>query len=124
MVNAKTYEVSKNGNVAVSMSKKATYALVTEKQAAAINKEIKDTIKPKKSSTSVEKGKTASFTLSTRVNPDNIKSITYTTSKKSVATVNRNGKITAKGTGTVTIKAKVTLKNGQTRIIQMKVTVK
>ncbi|MCI5935018.1 MAG: Ig-like domain-containing protein [Lachnospiraceae bacterium] len=124
MVNAKTYEVSKNGNVAVSMSKKATYELVTEKQAAAINKEIRNTIKPKKSSATVEQGKTARFALSAKANPDNIKSIVYTTSKKSVATVSKNGKITAKGTGTVIIQAKVTLMNGQIKTIRMKLRVK
>ena len=124
MVNAKTYEVSKNGNVAVSMSKKATYELVTEKQAAAINKEIKNTIKPKKSSATVEQGKTTRFALSAKANPDNIKSIVYTTSKKSVATVSKNGKITAKGTGTVIIQAKVTLMNGQIKTIRMKLRVK
>lgn len=124
MVNAKTYEVSKNGNVAVSMSKKATYELVTEKQAATINKEIKNTIKPKKSSATVEQGKTTRFALSAKANPDNIKSIVYTTSKKSVATVSKNGKITAKGTGTVIIQAKVTLMNGQIKTIRMKLRVK
>lgn len=124
MVNAKTYEVSKNGNVAVSMSKKATYELVTEKQAAAINKEIRNTIKPKKSSATVEQGKTTRFALSAKANPDNIKSIVYTTSKKSVATVSKNGKITAKGTGTVIIQAKVTLMNGQIKTIRMKLRVK
>lgn len=124
MVNAKTYEVSKSGSVSVSASKKTTYILVTEKQATTINEEIKDTVKPKKSSASVKKGKTTSFALSTKVNQDNIKSITYTTSKKSVATVSKTGKITAKDKGTATIKAKVILKNGQTKTIKMTVTVK
>ena len=124
MVNAKTYEVNKNGNVAVSMSKKATYELVTAEDAEKISKEIKSTIKPQKASASVKKGKSTSFKLSSKVNEENIKSITYTTSKKSVATVNKSGKITTKGKGAVTITAKVILKNGVTKTIKMTIKVK
>ncbi|MCM1492191.1 MAG: Ig-like domain-containing protein, partial [Muribaculaceae bacterium] len=124
MVNAKTYTVSDSGSVSVSMTKKATYELVDAKEAAKIDKAIKATIKPKKTSVSVKKGKKTTFTLNSKANKDNIKSITYTTSNKSVATVNKNGKITAKKGGTVTIKAKVTLKNGTTKTIKIKVKVK
>lgn len=124
MVNAKNYKVSKTGNISVSVDKKAVYVLVTKKQATTINKKITDTVKPKKSSASVKKGKTTSFALSTKVNQGNIKSITYTTSKESVATVSKIGKITAKSKGAATIKAKVTLKNGQTKTVKMTVNVK
>ncbi|MDD6639140.1 MAG: hypothetical protein PUE81_10285 [Lachnospiraceae bacterium] len=124
MVNAKTYEVNESGNVSVSMTKKATYELVTAEDAAQIDKQIKSTIKPKKSSADVKPGKSTDFALSSKANEDNIKSITYTTSKKSVATVSKDGKITAKGKGTVTVKAKVTLKNGTTKTIKMTIKVK
>ncbi|MCM1107037.1 MAG: glycosyl hydrolase 53 family protein [Blautia sp.] len=124
MVNAKTYEVNSKGDVSVSMSKKATYTLVDKETAAKIDKEIKATITPKKSSTTVKKGKNTTFKLSDKANKDNIKSITYTTSDKSVATVDKNGKIVAKKNGTVTVKAKVTLKNGTTKTIKIKVKVK
>ena len=124
MVNAKTYEVNESGNVSVSMTKKATYELVTAEDAAQIDKQIKSAIKPKKSSADVKPGKSTDFALSSKANEDNIKSITYTTSKKSVATVSKDGKITAKGKGTVTIKAKVTLKNGTTKTIKMTIKVK
>lgn len=124
MVNDKTYKVSKSGNVAVSISKKASYELVTKENAEQIAKQIKSTIKPKKAFASVKKGKSANFTLSSKANQDNIKSVSYTTSKKSVATVNKSGKITAKGKGTVSIKAKVTLKNGETKTIKMTIKVK
>lgn len=124
MVDAKTYKVSEAGNVAVSMKEKATYELVDSKEAAKIVKEIKKSITPKKSLVSVKKGKNTSFTLSSKADKANIKSITYTTTKKSVATVSKSGKITAKGTGTVTVKAKVALKNGSTKTIKMTVKVK
>lgn len=124
MVNAKAYEVTEAGSVSVSVSKKATYELVSADEAAAINKQIKSNIKPKKSSASVKPGKSTSFTLSSKTNEDNIKSVTYTTSNKSVVTVNKDGKISAKGKGTVTVKATVTLKNGETKTIKMKIKVK
>lgn len=54
----------------------------------------------------------------------NVSKITYSSSKKSVAKVDKNGKVTAKKAGTATIKAKVTLKNGKTKTVTMKVTVK
>ena len=121
---AKTYTENKAGNVSVSMKIKATYYLVDSKEAAEINKTIVSTIKPEKSKATVKKGKKVTFTLSEKVNPDNIKSITYTTSKKSVATVGKKGKVSAKKKGTVIIKAKVTLKNGMTKTIKMTIKVK
>ena len=124
LVDAKTYTVNKAGNVSVSMKIKATYYLVDSKEAAEINKTIVSTIKPEKSKATVKKGKKVTFTLSEKVNPDNIKSITYTTSKKSVATVGKKGKVSAKKKGTVIIKAKVTLKNGMTKTIKMTIKVK
>jgi hypothetical protein len=124
MVNAKTYKVSASGSVSVSMTEKATYELVTAKEAKAIEKKILKTVKVKKSSASVKKGKTTTVALASGVNKNNIKSITYTTSKKSVATVSKTGKITTKSKGTVTVKAKVTLKNGSTKTVKMTVKVK
>ena len=48
----------------------------------------------------------------------------YSSSKKSVATVNKNGTVAAKQSGKVTIQAKVLLKNGKTKTVKMTVTVK
>jgi hypothetical protein len=124
MVNAKTYTVSASGSVSVSMTEKATYELVTAKEAKAIEKKILKTVQVKKSTASVKKGKTTTVALASGVNKNNIKKITYTTSKKSVATVSKTGKITTKSKGTVTVKAKVTLKNGTTKTVKMTVKVK
>ncbi len=112
MVDAKTYEVNKSGSVTVSMKKKAVYELVNAGEAAKINREIKKSIIPRKANATVKKGKKTTFALSKKVDKENIKSITYVTSKKSVAQVNKKGKITAKKKGTVVVKAKVTLMNG------------
>lgn len=123
MVDAKTYTVNAAGNVSVSVNKKATYVLVTAEEAKQINTQIKKTITPKVSSVTLNKGKTTVFTLGSDANTENIKSITYTSNKPAVATVGKNGKITAKKAGTATISAKVKLKNGKTKTIKMKVTV-
>lgn len=124
LVNAKTYTVSANGNVKVTLPEGMTYQLMDTKEAEAIEKEILSTVKVKKSTATVKQGKKTTIQMSSKLDMDNVKKITYSTSKKSVATVNKNGKVTAKKAGTVTIKAKVTLKNGQTKIVKMKVKVK
>jgi hypothetical protein len=124
MVNAKTYTVTKAGNVSVSMTENKTYELVTEAEANAINKQIKATVKVAKSSASVKKGKKTTVKMSSKLNMNNVKKITYSSTKKSVATVNKNGKVTAKKKGTATVKAKVTLKNGTTKTVSMKIKVK
>ena len=54
----------------------------------------------------------------------NVDKIVYTSSKKSVVTVNKNGKITAKKKGTAVVKATVTLKSGKKQTVTMKVKVK
>lgn len=124
MVNAKSYKADASGNVNVSMSSKGTYELINAAAAKQVNKEIKASIVPKNNTKSVKKGNTANFKLASGANKGSIKSVNYLSAKKSVATVNKNGKITAKGKGTATIKAEVTLKNGAIKTIRMKVTVK
>jgi mannan endo-1,4-beta-mannosidase len=118
MVNDKSYTVSDKGTVSITMTNNRTYALVTEKKAKSINKVIKATVKPAKSTITVKAGKTAVIKLSTKLNTANVKSITYTSSKKSVATVGKNGKVTAKKAGTTTIKIEVTLKNGSSKTVK------
>ena len=55
---------------------------------------------------------------------DNVSKITYSSGKKSVATVSKTGEITTKKKGTVTIKATVTIKDGSKKTVYTKVTVK
>ena len=64
------------------------------------------------------------FSVYSKLDMDNVEKITYSTSKKSVATVNKNGTVTTKKSGKVTIRAKVLLKNGKTKTVKMTVTVK
>ena len=123
LINSKTYK-AKDGNLNASFGKKGNYVLLTTKEAARIEKEILKTIAPKKAKATVKKGKTTEFKLDSKLNQNNVKKVTYKTSKKSIATVNKNGKIKANRKGTVKIKAIVTLKNGKTKTVSMKIAVR
>lgn len=123
LINSKTYK-AKDGNLNASFGKKGDYVLLTTKEAARIEKEILKTIAPKKTKATVKKGKTTKFKLDSKLNQNNVKKVTYKTSKKSIATVNKNGKIKANRKGTVKIKAIVTLKNGKTKTVSMKIAVR
>jgi hypothetical protein len=124
MVNAKEYTTDDNGQLKVSIKSNKDFVMLNEEQAQAATKEILSTVQPAKKTTSVSKSKTTKMTLSSKLNTDNVKSVTYKTSKSSVATVNKNGKITGKKSGTATVSAVVTLKNGSKKTVKMKVTVK
>ena len=124
MVNAKTYLVSEEGSVDISLKKKATYVLFDSADAKVVEKQILATVKPAKKTASVKAGKKTTFKLSSAFDQENVKSVTYTTAKKSVATISKSGKITAKSAGTVVVKAKVTLKNGKIKTIKMTIKVK
>ena len=124
LVNAKTYTVNKSGSVKVVLPEGMTYQLMDTKDAAVVEKQILNTVKAKKTAVTVEKGKKTAIQLNSKLDMDNVEKINYSTSKKSVATVNKNGTVTTKQTGKVTIQAKVLLKNGKTKTVKMTVTVK
>lgn len=124
MVNSKTYKVDENGGLDISIKNKATYELVSKEEAKAIEKQIKATIKVQNSSKDVKKGKTTKVAFDKKMNMNNVKSITYQTADKKIATVSKSGKVTAKAKGTVTVKATVTLKNGSKKTVTMKIKVK
>lgn len=124
LINAKTYKVGAQGDVKVALPAGKTYVLVTKEQAAKIEKDILKTVKVKKTSTSVKKGKITKVQMSSKLDMNNVSKITYTSGKKSVAIVTKSGKVKGKKKGTATIKAKVTLKNGKTKTVTMKVKVK
>lgn len=124
LVNGKTYKTDKDGNLNFSLAKGGDYTLLSTKEAAKIEKAILKTVAPKKTKATVKKGKATTLALSSELNINNVKKITYKSSKKSVATVNKKGKITAKKKGTAFVMATVTLKNGKTKTVSMKITVK
>ena len=124
LVNKKDYTVSADGSVDLTIKNSGEYVLLNSKDAKAAVKEIKKTVKATKTSTNVKKKKTTKFPWSKKLNMANVDKITYTSSKKSVVTVNKNGKITAKKKGTAKVKAVVTLKDGIKKTVTMKVKVK
>jgi hypothetical protein len=123
-VNSKKYTISDKGSLTVSASEKATYKLVSDKEAKAATKQIKATYAAKKAAVTLKTGKTTAFALKKGADQTSIKSITYASSDKKVATVSKKGKITAQAVGKATISAKITLKNGKTKTVKTKVTVK
>ena len=124
LVNAKTYKVGKDGTLHVKLADGADYQMLTAAELKAVEKSILKTVEVKKSSVTVKNGKKTQIQLSSALDMDNVKSITYKTSKKSVATVSKSGKITTNKKGTVTIKAIVTLKNGKKKTVSMTLKVK
>lgn len=124
LVNAKTYKVGKDGTLNAKLADGADYKMLTATELKAVEKAILKTVEVKKPSVTVKNGKKTQIQLSSALDMDNVKSITYKTSKKSVATVNKSGKITTNKKGTVTIKAIVTLKNGKKKTVSMTLKVK
>lgn len=124
LVSKKEYKVSASGNVSVTIKNNGTYKLVSQKKADEITKSVLKTVKAKNTAKTLKKGKKTTMALSSALDKSNVSKITYSSSKSSVAKVDKNGKVTAKKAGTATIKAKVTLKNGKTKTVTMKVTVK
>ena len=124
LVDKKNYTVSKDGSINLTMKNEGDYVLLNSTEAKAAVKEISKSVKTTKTSTNVKKQKSAKFPWSKKLNMANVDKITYTSSKKSVVTVNKNGKITAKKKGTAKVKAVVTLKDGTKKTVTMKVKVK
>lgn len=124
LVNAKTYTVGKDGTLHVNLAAGSDYRMLSATEMKNVEKAVLKTVAVKKTTASIKAGKNTKIQLSSKLDLDNVKKITYTSGKKSVAAVDKNGKITAKKKGTVTIKAKVTLKNGKTKTVSMKIKVK
>lgn len=124
MVNTKKNKatVNKKKDLTLKVAKKGDYQLQNTKDAKKTNKKIMKTVKPKKSSVTVKKGKSTSFKLSSKCNKDNISKIKYSSDNSKVK-VTKKGKITAKGSGTAKVTATVTMKNGQKKKIKVKVKV-
>lgn len=124
LVNAKTYTVGEDGTLKIKLSAGSDYRMLSTSEMKNVEKAILKTVSVDKKSASVKTGKKTKIQLSSKLDLGNVKKITYTSGKKSVAAVDKNGKITAKKKGTVTIKATVTLKSGKTKTVSMKIKVK
>ena len=124
LVNKKSYKVTKDGSVSLTFKDRGVYVLKTQAEVKAAAKQIAKTIAPAKSTVNIGVKKTTVFQWSKKLNMENVAKITYKSSKKSVVSVNKNGKITGKKKGTGKVTATVTLKDGTKKIVTIKVTVK
>lgn len=117
-------KVDKNGDLEITTDETGTLKLMNSADTKKFVEKILNSVKVEKKSDTVKKGKSTKLTLSKSLNKNNVKTITYKSSKNSVAKVSSNGKITAIKAGTATIKAVVTLKNGKKKTVSMKIKVK
>ena len=124
LVNKKSYKVTKDGSVSLTFKDRGVYVLKTQAEVKAAAKQIAKTIAPAKSTVNIGAKKTTVFQWSKKLNMENVAKITYKSSKKSVVSVNKNGKIKGKKKGTGKVTATVTLKDGTKKIVTIKVTVK
>lgn len=124
LVNKKSYKVTKDGSVSLTFKGEGTYVVKTQAEVKAEAKQIAKTVKPAKTTVNVATKKTTVFKWNKKLNMENVAKITYKSSKKSVVSVNKNGKITGKKKGTGKVTAEVTLKDGTKKTVRMKVKVK
>ena len=124
LVNQKAYKVAKDGSVSLTFKGEGTYVVKTQAEVKAQAKQIAKTVKPAKTTVNVATKKTTVFKWNKKLNMENVEKITYKSSKKSVVSVNKNGKITGKKKGTGKVTAEVTLKDGTKKTVKMKVKVK
>lgn len=124
LVNQKAYKVAKDGSVSLTFKGEGTYVVKTQAEVKAEAKQIAKTVKPAKTTVNVAAKKTTVFKWNKKLNMENVAKITYKSSKKSVVSVNKNGKITGKKKGTGKVTAEVTLKDGTKKTVKMKVKVK
>lgn len=113
----------KDDQLQLKLEKSGNYEFVTKKQAKTIEKKILASIKPKKNTETIRKGKSFRFEFAKGFNKKNIEKITYSTKDK-IVKVSKNGKIKtiAKGKATVTVTVK--LVNRKTKTVKLKVSVK
>lgn len=124
LVNQKAYKVAKDGSVSLTFKGEGTYVVKTQAEVKAQAKQIAKTVKPAKTTVNVATKKTTVFKWNKKLNMENVEKITYKSSKKSVVSVNKNGKFTGKKKGTGKVTAEVTLKDGTKKTVKMKVKVK
>lgn len=124
LVNQKAYKVAKDGSVSLTFKGEGTYVVKTQAEVKAQAKQIAKTVKPAMTTVKVATKKTTVFKWNKKLNMENVEKITYKSSKKSVVSVNKNGKIKGKKKGTGKVTAEVTLKDGTRKTVRMKVKVK
>lgn len=124
LVNDKSYTVTKAGNVNFSADSKKDYVLMDQKDMDQVTANILKTVTLKNKTVQVKKGKQKKVSLAATLNMDNVKSISYQSNNKKIASVNKKGTIKSNKKGTASIRVTVTLNNGKTKVLKLKVKVK
>ncbi|MBR3133862.1 MAG: Ig domain-containing protein, partial [Clostridia bacterium] len=108
--NTSIAEVDKNGKVTAKKNGKVTVTAKTVNNKTATSKITVITnstgIKLNKTSITIDNGKSTALTATILPTTATSKTISWSSSNTSIATVDKNGKVTGKKVGTVTIKAK------------------
>lgn len=124
LVNDKSYTVTKAGNVNFSADSNKDYVLMDQKDMDQVTTKILKTVTLKNKTVQVKKGKQKKVSLAATLNMDNVKSISYQSNNKKIASVNKKGTIKSNKKGTASIHVTVTLNNGKTKVLKLKVKVK
>ena len=124
LVNDKSYTVTKAGNVNFSADSNKDYVLMDQKDMDQVTTKILKTVTLKNKTVQVKKGKQTKVSLADTLNMDNVKSISYQSNNKKIASVNKKGTIKSNKKGTASIRVTVTLNNGKTKVLKLKVKVK
>lgn len=124
LVNDKSYTVTKAGNVNFSADSNKNYVLMDQKDMDQVTTKILKTVTLKNKTVQVKKGKQKKVSLAATLNIDNVKSISYQSNNKKIASVNKKGTIKSNKKGTASIRVTVTLNNGKTKVLKLKVKVK
>ncbi len=117
---------SRTGYVNVSAPKLGKFKIkVTQKKNTLSKKALLSELKVSVSKKTFSRGKTSKvkFTYPKGLSKKDVKKITYASSKKKVATVNKSGTIKALRKGKAKVTAKVTLKNGASKKFVLRITV-
>ena len=123
LVNDKSYTVTKAGNVNFSADSNKDYVLMDQKDMDQVTTKILKTVTLKNKTVQVKKGKQKKVSLAATLNMDNVKSISYQSNNKKIASVNKKGTIKSNKKGTASIRVTVTLNNGKTKVLKLKVKV-
>ena len=124
LVNDKSYTVTKAGNVNFSADSKKDYVLMDQKDMDQVTTKILKTVTLKNKTVQVKKGKQKKVSLAATLNMDNVKSISYQSSNKKVASVSKKGTIKTNRKGTATVRVTVSLNNGKKKVLKLNVKVK
>ena len=124
LVNDKSYTVTKAGNVNFSADSNKDYVLMDQKDMDQVTTKILKTVTLKNKTVQVKKGKQKKVSLAATLNMDNVKSISYQSSNKKVASVSKKGTIKTNRKGTATVRVTVSLNNGKKKVLKLNVKVK